>query len=158
MVDEDVVDLGNGVHEIAATKGSLRLEIIPPAITYNVSTWNGAYSSIQLPGYSNTVDAGLPELVERTMLVEVDPSNSTATVTNAAVTEAGIVNHQIEPAPSYAVNGSGQLIPSWSPDATAYSTNAYAPSAFYTLNPTLQQIAGKTYLSLKVTPVLYFIL
>lgn len=151
----DIIDLGNGVHILAQTQNSLRLEIVPPAATINVSAWDGSYRTISLPGYSSTTEAGKPELVERTVLVEVDDSHTTATLGGASVTEEAPTLTPIAPAPSWALNGSGVLQPSWSIDAAAYSVNSYAPASYYSLDTALVSVGEKKYVRVHVKPFVY---
>lgn len=150
-----LVDLGNGVHILAKTRSSLRVEIIPPPVSYSASTWDPSYESLSLPGYSSLIEASKPELVARTVLIEVEPGYSTATVSNASVTEAATSIHLVQPVPSWAANGSGTLVPTYTADATAYSLASYYPTAFYEVNPALQKIGDKSYLQVKVTPLLF---
>ena len=151
----DVIDLGNGVHVLAKTKKSLRLEIVPPAVAYSASAWNAAYQTVVIPGYSSLTEANKPELLERTILVEVDSSYANATVTQASVQEGVVTNHQIAPAPSWAPDGSNILQPSYSLDAPAYASASYSPNVFYNVTPTLSTVSGKKYVQIKVTPLLY---
>lgn len=151
----EVIDLGNGIHILAQTQNSLRIEIIPPPATLSASNWNGAYKTILLPGYSNTLDAGRPELVERVIMIEVDESHTTAKLTNGTVYEAAVENHNIAPAPSWILNGNGTLVPQWSIDADAYAINNYSPSSFYEVNTQLVSVSGKKFVKIKAMPFRY---
>ncbi len=152
----DVIDLGNGAHLLAQTRNSMRVEIVPTAAVYTAATWDATYASIALPGYSNTIAAGSPELVERVLLIEVDDASfATATVTNSTVQEAAVSVHQIQPAPSWSVDGGGVLQPSYSPDAAAYASASYSPAAFFDVDTALKSIGGKKYVQIHVTPLRY---
>ncbi|MCM2323429.1 MAG: C25 family cysteine peptidase [Oligoflexia bacterium] len=146
------VDLGNGVHILAQTRRSLRLEIIPPAATLSPSAWNPAYKTLTLPGYSSTMEPGKPELAERTLLIEVDRDLLSATVSGSSLQETLPGTEMIAPAPAWAPDASGRLTPSWSIDPRAYESTSYGPSSYFELTPALETIGNRRYLRLKVMP------
>ncbi len=148
-------DLGNGAHILAQTKKAFRLEVVPPATTYPVSAWNAGYVSISVPGYSNLLEAGKPELPERIILVEVPADFSGAAVLDSTITEAASEGRLVQPAPSWAVDAGGVLRPSYSPSAPAYALDADYPAAFFEVDPALVQIQLKKYVRVRVNPVLF---
>lgn len=150
-----LVDLGNGVHILAQTNSSLRLEIVPPPAAWTASTWNGSYWKLTVPGYSSILTAGYPEIVERTVLVEVSNQHSTAAVASSVVTEAAPVAKKIQPAPQWAVDGGGVLQPSYAEDAAVYATAGYLPSTYFSIDNNLKSINGKVYLAVKINPYKY---
>jgi len=150
-----MVDLGNGVHILAQTKNSLRIEIIPPPETWANSTWNATYKTLKVPGYSNTLTPGYPELVDRTILVEVSDQHSSALVINSSLVETVPVAKKVQPAPNWVANGGGILQASYAENAVAYSAAGYQPATYYSLDSALKTIGGKTYLALNVSPFKY---
>jgi hypothetical protein len=144
------VDLGNGIHILSQTRHALRLEIDPPAPVYSVSSWNASYEKVEIAGYSSTLESDKPELVERDLLIEVENGTGTVSVLNSSVTEAAVSTHQIQPAPSWSLSG-GILVPTYTP----YSTAVSMPTDFYEISSSTEQAAGKTYLRIKVRPLLY---
>ncbi|MCM2276947.1 MAG: C25 family cysteine peptidase [Oligoflexia bacterium] len=155
IANGSLVDLGNGVHILARSRRSLRLEIVPPAGTLSDSPWNPAYRILSVPGYSSTLEPGKPELVERTILLEVDRDLSLASVSGSSIQETLPVAAAIAPAPSWTANGSGTLVPSWQPDAAAYAIDHFGPSGYFELASALQSVNGRNYLKLKISPYAY---
>ncbi len=155
VANSGVLDLGNGAHVVAQTSGAFRIEIVPPTFAWGPSAWNGTYDQVHLPGYSTTLDPGKPELLERTLLVQVKGNYATAAVTNAQVIEATPSSHLVQPAPSWAANGSGILVASYNPSAPAYALNADVPSAFYEVSPGVVTIGTKKFVKIHVQPLLY---
>ncbi len=149
----DAIDLGNGVHILTKTLSSMRLEIIPPAAEYTISPWNAAYESVNVPGYTKSLQVNKPELSERVILVEVSADYTSATLTNSIITEGTTTSHNIQPAPSWAPDAGGTLIPSYNLDATAYNLNSFSPNAYFELDPNLQVISNKTYVKVTVWPL-----
>jgi hypothetical protein len=155
-IDNDgVIDLGNGVHILAQTRNSMRVEIIPPTAVYSVSPWNATYKSVNIPGYSKSLVAGLPELAERSFLIEVNEGFTSAEVTQTQVTEAAPAAHKIQPAPEYTPDSNQVLVPSYNPDATAYANNSYAPTSYANVEGTLTEVNGKKYVRINVNPLKY---
>ncbi|RME17052.1 MAG: hypothetical protein D6797_03270 [Bdellovibrio sp.] len=150
-----LVDLGNGVHVISQTLNSLRVEIIPPAVTYTPSSWNPSYEEVSIPGYSKTLTAGAPEILEKVILVEVDADNTTAQLSSQQVIENPVSTHQIVPAPSWSPDNTGQLVPSWNPDPVFYGDNSFQPGQFFQLDSQLVSLQGKKYVKITVHPLLY---
>ncbi|OQW47426.1 MAG: hypothetical protein A4S09_15375 [Proteobacteria bacterium SG_bin7] len=150
-----VIDLGNGVHILAQTQNSLRLEIIPPPESWSASTWNATYSKLTVPGYASTTQAGYPELVERTLLIEVSSQHSSASIANSSITESGVTAKKVQPAPSWTLDSSNILQPSYAENATAYSVNSFVPTIYYSLDSALKVVSGKAFVSLKVNPFKY---
>lgn len=153
--DPDAVDLGNGVKILSRTRRSMRVEITPPAPVLTASAWNGTYSTVGAAGFSSTLNAGLPELVERTVLIEVDNEFSLVQVTSSAVAESVPISVRIAPAPSWTPDGGGQLVPTWNPDVTAYGQAGYLPSGYFQVTPTIESAAGRRFLKIRVTPYRY---
>ncbi|MEK6704792.1 MAG: hypothetical protein AABZ06_03305, partial [Bdellovibrionota bacterium] len=151
------VDIGGGVHILAQTRRSLRLEVAPPLASFSPSTWNQNYEMLEVSGYANTVEAGKPELVERMILVEVDPDISAVTLSKATVQESTVSSHRIQPAAFWSLDGSGQPrpIPLRSPDQVAYSISSYTPSSYYQITGSTQTIGGKNFVQVKIMPVIY---
>jgi hypothetical protein len=144
------VDLGNGIHILSQTRHALRLEIDPPVPVYSVSSWNPAYEKVEIAGYSSTLDADKPELVERDLLVEVESGTASISVLNSQISEGAVSNHTIHPAPSWSLSG-GILVPTY----TAYSPAVSMPTDFYEISSATEQAAGNTYLRIKIRPLLY---
>lgn len=150
-----LIDLGNGVHLLSQSRTSLRIEVVPPAAQFSTSSWNAAYQTVQIPGYSAITQAGEPELLERSILIEVPATTATAEISDAAVTESSLGTHTLAPAPSWTPDSSGNMIPSYAPLAAAYSNPSFAPSAYYTLDPQVISVGDQRFLKLRVSPLQY---
>ncbi|MCB0392400.1 MAG: hypothetical protein KDD58_14005, partial [Bdellovibrionales bacterium] len=148
-------DLGHGIHILAQNHNSLRLEIIPPTAEYTVSSWNATYEQVNVPGYSKILTVGSPELAERVILIEVDESFTTAQLSNSEITEAGITSHRIQPAPSWTLDASNNLIASYSENNEAYSQANFIPNNYFNLTTNLQEIGGKKYVKIEIHPLKY---
>lgn len=150
------VDLGHGVHILSQTRDSLRIEIVPTAPTFTVSAWDSSYDEVTVPGYAKSLTPGSPELVDKVVLIEVEGSPTNVTLTGESVTESAIVyGHRIQPAPSWSLNGSNILVPTYAIDATVYSTNSFIPTQYYTVSPTTKDVNGKKYIEIAIHPLKY---
>jgi len=150
-------DLGNGIVILGQTSSSLRLEITPPVATFSASAWNSSYETISMPGYSAMSIAGSPELPEKDLLIEVHEFATAAAVNRVQQQTAVLTNHLIEPAPSFFLNGSGILVPSYTVNNSVYANNSFypslaSPSEFTSLTSNLISMNGKKYLKIKVNP------
>lgn len=146
-------DLGNGVVILAQTSTSLKIQIVPDAPVFSASLWNGAYDEVSITGYSKQTEAGLPELPERDLLIEVNSYATTANLINSTITESVINGHLIAPAPSYALDGGGILQPSYAVTDPIYAANVFSPASYFDLNTTLITSNGKKYLKIKILPL-----
>jgi len=156
VVNGSLADLGYGVHLLAQTQNSMRLQIIPPPGALSVSSWNPSYRRLSVPGYSSSQVVGTPELVERKILIEL-PSNprSIHLIAQNVVTAASVAGVLMQPAPSYTLSGAGVLSPNYSVNAAAYATSALDPQSHFVLSPTAVTISGKSYLELLISPYRY---
>ena len=148
-------DLGDGIAILSQTSTSLRIQIEPSAASYSASAWDGSYEDISITGFNKTLTAGHPELPVRDLLIEVHRFATTASLTNATITDATVAGKNISPAPSWSADGSGVLQPSYAEDATAYASNALAPASHYDLTTNLIRVSGRTFLKLRVYPMRY---
>ncbi len=146
-------DLGNGVIIIDKTSTTMRLEINPAVPSFSVSSWDGGYKDVQIAGYSKMTEVGKPELPEKDLLIEVASNITTASISNIAITENLLTSHLISPSPSYSLNGSGVLVPNYTPETTTYSTNANFPNQFVTVNSSIVSGASKKFLKIKINPL-----
>ncbi|OIQ19905.1 MAG: hypothetical protein BM556_05305 [Bacteriovorax sp. MedPE-SWde] len=149
-------DLGNGVVIHNQTSSNIRLVITPDAPVFTASAWNGTYEDVSVTGYSKESTAGLPEIPERILLIEVYDYATTASLINSTVSgESTLAGHNISPAPTWTMDGNGDLQASYSPNATHYATSADTPSQYFDVDTTLQKSGSKTYLRIKVNPLKY---
>jgi hypothetical protein len=147
-------DLGDGVAILSQTNSSLRVEISPAVPSFSAAAWDNSYDEVSIPGFTSSLDVGSPELLERTILIEVYGATETASISKESISESTIAGHKISPAPSY-TESSGVLVPSWNPNSTIYTTNADLTSSFYSLQGTVESVGSKKYLKLKVNPLIY---
>ncbi len=155
IINPSYKDFGNGIVILSQTSTGLRLWITPPAISYSASAWNGAYQNMSMNGYSLTDTAGHPELLVRTLLIEVNPWTTQASVTNITKTEANQAGHAIAPAAAWALNGAGVLTPTYTVDAAAYSINSYLPANPVEVESTLVTQGGRKFLKVVIYPARY---
>jgi len=146
-------DLGNGAVILSQTSKSLRLEIIPETPLFSNSAWDNTYEDVAILGYSKLTKEGEAELPERVLLIEVNKFAETASVSQISINESVLANHKISPAPSYSIDGTGNLQTNYSINPTHYSSNSYSPSNYVEVDSNLVRNAGKTYLRIKVTPL-----
>jgi hypothetical protein len=146
-------DLGNGIVIVEKTSKSLRLEITPGVPVFTASGWDNTYQDVSIPGYSKMTLVGSPELPEKDILIEVQGFALTAQITNSTVSENILAGHLISPAPNYSLNGSGVLIPSYSPNASVYAIGTLYPGAYYSIQTNLISGIRTKYLKLKINPL-----
>ena len=146
-------DLGNGVVILSKTSKSLRIKITPGAPVFNQSSWDTNFQDVFINGYSKMTISGSPELVEKDILIEVQSFAETAAVIGEKITVTSLSGHNITPAPNYSLNGSGVLVPVFSPDATRYGNPDLFPSNFYTIQTGLVSVNKTKFLKLKVNPL-----
>ncbi len=146
-------DLGNGAAILSQTSRSMRIEIIPGTPLFSDSAWDITYEDVAIQGYSKATEEGKAELAERVLLIEVNKFAEAASLTNMVVNESLLANHKISPAPTYVIDGSGNLQPQYLVNSAYYSTNNFMPSSYVDLNSNLIKNAGKTYLSIKIKPL-----
>lgn len=150
-----VIQLGNGVRILSKTRHSLRLEIAVPSPDFGASTWDPTYDTVSMAGYSATLEPGQPELLSRTVLVEVDADLENAVLSGSAVSETATSAHRIAPAPDWLPDSSGVLVPSWSLSSAAYAQDSFVPGAYFTLDAATKGVSGRRYVKIDVTPVRY---
>ena len=132
------------------------MPIVSADPTFTASAWNGAYEDVAITGYSSMTTENQPALPERILLIEVYNFATTANLINSTIDPAvSFPGHTISPAPSYTINGSGQLQASYGPDATTYATNAFTPSAYFEVENALIASGNKKFLRIKVNPLQY---
>ncbi len=144
--------IANGVTLLAHTAHSLRIKIDIPALAFSPDGSNPSYSRVSAPGYSVMTNSGLPELPQRTVMIEIPNATSAARVVVSQVVTA-LTNVNVAPAPAWTpINGS--LVPSWNLDSTFYATNQTLPTSPIVLEAVTQN-RGSTYLPLVITPLLF---
>lgn len=149
-------DLGNGAIIHSQTSSALRIEIDPAAPSFSASSWDGSYEDITMLGYTQMDKAGSPAMLERDILIEVyNYANTASIIGTAQITSSVLSGHNISPAPTYTLDGNGALVASYNPDATIYSTNSNTFNDFYNIENQLIKVSGKTFLRLKIKPLLY---
>lgn len=146
-------DLGNGIVILEKTSKSIRLEITPANPVFSVSGWNNSYQDVAIAGYSKMTTVGKPELPEKDILIEVQSYATNANLINATVTESILASHLISPAPNYTLNGSGVLVPGYSPDATTYASSSNYPANFYAVQTALVAGNNSKFLKIKIDPL-----
>lgn len=152
--DPTAKSLGNGVYLSQQTANSFRIEIVPGGETFTTSNWSNSYETVAIAGYSSIVDAGKPELLERTILVQVGGGYSEVTSNEILVEENTPTNHKIAPAPTWK-NVNGKLMPFYNINSQAYRSSDYLPQQYYSVLPTVQKIANYHYVKIKVNPILF---
>lgn len=146
-------DLGNGIIILSKTSKSMRIEITPATPSFSASAWNNLYEDVLVSGYSKMTLIGSPELPEKDILIEVQSFAQTAHLINATVIENTLAGHLISPAPNYTLNGSGVLVPNYSPDATRYGSTSLYPAAYYSIETDLISGNKAKFLKLKINPL-----
>lgn len=149
-----IIDLGNGVHIVARTRNSIRLEIIPPAGAWAPSSHVSGTETLSVPGYSRMTSPGKPELVERSILVEIEDQTSVS-IAKATLTQGAASTHVVAPAPSWSLNAQNILVAAYSQDAATYASGNFFPStSHYSVDPEIKTINGKRYIQISVVPYL----
>ncbi|MBY0516471.1 MAG: hypothetical protein K2P81_06160 [Bacteriovoracaceae bacterium] len=145
-------DLGDGVVILAQSNSTLRLKITPPAAVFAASTWNPSYKSVTMSGYSKQAEIGKPEALQKTILIEVSPDFSTATLESNSKSTSLLNGKLLQPAPSYTLVGSN-LVAQYAVNASVYSQNSFGIEDFYSVSPTLISIGERKYLKIDVKPL-----
>ncbi len=147
------VDLGSGVYLLSQTQDSFRIEILPLATQFINSEWNGSYQEVSIPGYAKMTDSGYPELLERSVLVEVGKSFSSIYPEVVVESFSSLGNHLIVPAPSWIPNESGVLVPHYEVNSSAYSEGNFDPDHSFYVHPEVKEIGGKYYVQIDIFPL-----
>jgi hypothetical protein len=106
-----------------------------------------------IPGYTTTLDAGKPELLEKTILIEVPVSVTTVRVHDSSTRIKEYSSHKMAPAPRWTLSEGGQLVPEWFVDESAYSMTVRTPDKNFEVAPEVTLIGGKHYLRLVARPL-----
>ncbi len=146
-------DLGDGVQILSQTSTDLRIKITPPTLTINASAWDGTYDDLSMLSYSKTLEAGKPELLRRTLLIEVQSFLTSASLNSEQSSDSVMNGHKVQPAPNWVLNGSNNLVASYSLDNAFYAINQFSPNNYITVEPNLLSVGGKKFLKIIVNPV-----
>ncbi len=142
--------LGKGIRIVSRTRHSLRLEIRTDAPTFD------ALGAPQLEGYAGTLEAGAPQLLERSVLIEADSDLTHARLESVNVDEVETnVGIPIPPAPYWAPQADGRLLPTRTRNAAKYSENSFSPKEFIHVREGLKAVGSRKYLLIDLTPLQY---
>lgn len=147
-------DLGDGVYILARSQNSLRLKISIANPTYSANALNAGYEDVAIDGYAKSLDVGKPQLLQKTILIEVDPEITSFQVDNAQVSQGTTPAKVIAPAADYVLNA-GVLTATWAIDNSFYSTSQFLPTSFWSLENEATVIGDRHYLKIIVTPLSY---
>ncbi len=145
-------DLGDGVTILSQSDSNIRLKIVPDAPQFTVSTWNGSYKSVHISGYSKQTRIGHPETLQKSILIEVNPDYSTATVESNTLSTSVLAGHRLQPAPSYVLVG-GNLVAQYALNATAYAQNNFGLEDYFKVESALITIGERKYLKVDIKPL-----
>tara|TARA_R110000868_G_scaffold132380_2_gene343133 strand:+ start:60784 stop:68310 length:7527 start_codon:yes stop_codon:yes gene_type:complete len=148
-------NLGGGVEILSQTSKGLRLKIIPGAITFTPSPWNGSYEQVAISSYSKTQKPYFPELLTRTLLIDVNPFVTSHEITNISASETIIPGKAIAPAPRYTPDGGGVLVADYQTDATAYSSSTLSPSSYLEIDSEFVTVGGRKMLRVVINPLMF---
>ena len=148
-------NLGGGIEILSQTSQGLRLKIIPGAITFTPSAWNATYNQVAIASYSKTQKPYYPELLTRTLLIDVNPFVTSHEITNITASETIIPAANIAPAPRYSPDGGGVLVADYQTDATAYSQTTLSPSSYIEIDSNFVSVGGRKMLRVVVNPLMY---
>ena len=146
-------DLGDGVVIMAQSSDSVRLQVKPAAPTFTTSSWHASYEEVAIVGYNKMIEADKPEILEKTILIEVDQSFTSANVNVVNMTASTLNSHLIQPAPTYNVGIGGVLTPSYLLDNTVYTTNGDYTDVFYQVEQSPVVVGHKNYLKVTIRPI-----
>lgn len=154
-----VSNLGVGVDLLSKTGRSFRIRINPSALVVANSSLNASYKDVDILGYSRQISEGLPQLLERTILVPVEGNFETVTVSEKTNTSsdqtASLSGSPVVPAPNWTLDGSNQMVASFSINSSFYSASNTNPATFYTVSNTLKKIGTQYYVEIFVYPLMY---
>lgn len=148
-------DLGDGFTILARSQDTIRLKIVPGTLTSSAAAWNATYKDIAIDGYSKKEEAGLPALLERTLLIEVSDYYSQVQQQVLSSSQSNLSSLLVSPAPSWTLDGSGVLVSSYGPNASAYASSLLTPSTFTNLHTELITQGSKKFIKIIITPTLY---
>jgi len=148
-------DLGHGVEILSQSASTMRLKISPGILTFSNVAGQGTYEQLAIPGYARSPLTAMPETLERTILIEVDNTVTTASILVATVNGQSVNNTKdVVPAPTWAWNGT-VLAPTYTQDAATYAVNSNYPSLYYDNSLSVSTIDGRKFLRLKIYPTKY---
>ena len=148
-------NLGGGVEILSQTSTKIRLKIEPGALTFNPSAWDNQYEEVAIASYSKTQVPYHPELLKRTLLIDVNPFATSFQTEVVEIQEQQVANKLIAPAPHYVVNGSGNLEAQFAADATAYASNSFTPNNYINIDSEFTSISGRKFMRVTIDPILY---
>ncbi|MBT4760921.1 MAG: hypothetical protein HOO06_04410 [Bdellovibrionaceae bacterium] len=152
-------DQGGGYSVITETGNSIKIQIVPQALTFSNSDWDNSYKEIYIPGYSKTVTAGTPELLTRTILLETDEAYTNVSYSEVHLltsdSSAGLTGQKITPSALWSLDSNNVLQPNYAEDAAAYANDLLLPSITYEVATATRQINGKHFIEIKVWPTQY---
>lgn len=146
-------DLGGGIKILSKTKKSIRIEIKPENPIFTTSLWNSLYQDVKIAGYSKMTTAGVPELPEKEILIEVQPDVEKAEVHDVKIEEISMGAHLVSPAPHYLLNGEGVLKPHFFPEENIYNESKRFPEKYFGVETNLILANKKKFLKIKINPL-----
>jgi len=148
-------DLGGGIKLTSITDSRIVLDITTPSPNLSPSENLPSYFKLEASGYEPYLDAGFPEMVHRSVLIEVESWVSSATLT-AITNSSSITLHQrIQPSPQWTKIDSNNLTGTFSPDPVAYASAANWPVQNIKVDSQPMNIEGRRYVKVDFTPGLY---
>jgi hypothetical protein len=146
------VQLEPNVTLLAKTQSSYRLKISIPNLQLSAHSLHPSYQRLSLPLYSRTVEAGQPELLQRTLMLKISEATSAqmSLVSEAFSTSSSVL---IAPAPAWVVNA-GSFVEQWTLNPAAYANTSYLPAQPLLLG-TIVNDEGQFYLPIVISPVAY---
>lgn len=147
-----LTELEPNVTLLAKTANSYRIKITIPAHTLTADSDYPTYQRASIPLYSSTLEAGKPELLDRTIMLKI-PQASTAQLQVVSTMDQNFNGILMAPAPDWVLNG-GNYEYQWYLDTVAYNENQMAPTTPITLGAVTNN-QGQHYLPIVVHALAY---
>lgn len=148
-------DLGDGVVILARSQNTIRLKVVPGAMTTSDSAWDASYKDLSISGYSRREVPGAPQTLEKILLLEVDPSFSNVQFEELSLSTSIQNAIKLAPAPTWSDDGNGTLIPSYYIDSAIYSLNEFIPNSLYSVSPNLITEGNKKYIKVLINAAIH---
>lgn len=137
---------------LSKTQNAYRIKITIPNHQLSAHGTHPTYQQLSIPLYSRSVQAGDPELLQRTFMLKIDEATSAQmNIVSQVTSVAGSV--LVAPAPNWVVSGN-HFVEQWTLNTSAYANNTYLPAQPISLGTILND-QGQYYLPIVISPLSY---
>ncbi len=148
-------NLGGGISIISKTMNSIRLQINPGQLQFEVFENDSNYSRIMIDGYARMLEGGAPELLEKVILIEVDSNTNKAKISDSNIEQILYEGQQIASALVWVSDDDHTPHGYWELDQHIYTKDKFYLSENIEVANRIISVGQKKYLKIIVRPVNY---